>query len=234
MSNVKKMEKIFKISSKVAYTIIASAVTVMLLSSFCLAESYNLNSILKTYLKKNYPWSEIEISELSTNESISEMPVRILVEKQPPGRSLFILELENGKRIQVTANIKAYDWVVIASKSLRKGQHLEQTDVYSTLIDVTKIPRGAITRLENAVGKQLDRSVNANMPLIDVMVKDRTLVKKGQMVFLVVESPKFTIRTTGEVRANAYVGGQVKVVNLASKKIISGVLVDENTVKVEF
>jgi len=72
------------------------------------------------------------------------------------------------------------------------------------------------------------------MPLIDVMVKDRTLVKKGQTVFLIVESPKFTIRTTGEIRANAYVGSQAKVINPASKKIISGVLIDENTVKVEF
>jgi flagella basal body P-ring formation protein FlgA len=228
------MRRISKISSKLSYAIIIAAAITLLSFSHCLAESYDLNNILKTYIKKNYPWAEIEITELSVREPISAMPVGILIEKPPLGKTSFLLQFESGKKIQASANVKAYDWIVITSKALRKGHHLEQTDVYSTLLDITKIPRGAITKLENAVGKQLERSVNANMPLIDVMVKDKTLVKKGQIVFLIVESPKFTIRTTGEIRANAYVGNRAKVINLASKKIISGVLIDENTVKVEF
>lgn len=228
------MKIISKISCIASFTIIFATAITLFSSAACLAESNELNLLLKTYLKKNYPWAEIEISELSVNEPISGMPVKIFIEKPPPGKTTFFLEFEDGKKIQASANIKAYDWILITSKALRKGHHLEQIDVYSTLLDITKIPRGAIRKLENAVGKQLERSVNANMPLVDVMVKDKTLVKKGQMVFLVIESPRFSIRTTGEIRANAYVGGQAKVVNLSSKKIISGVLVDENTVKVEF
>ena len=228
------MRRISNISSKLSRAIIIAAAITVLSFPHCFAESYDLTNMLKTYIKKNYPWAEIEITELSVSEPISAIPARILIEKPPPGKTSFLLQLENGKKIQASANVKAYDWIVITSKALRKGHHLEHTDVYSTLLDITKIPRGAITKLENAVGKQLERSVNANMPLIDVMVKDRTLVKKGQTVFLIVESPKFTIRTTGEIRANAYVGSQAKVINPASKKIISGVLIDENTVKVEF
>lgn len=228
------MKKISRTPVKIVCIIVTAAVITALLPSVCLAGSYDLNDILKTYLKKNYPWAEVEISELSASEPIHAMPVRIFIEKGPPGKTLFLLEFESNKRIQAVANIKAYDWVVITSKALRKGHHIGQTDVYSTLIDITKIPRGAITRIENVAGKQLERSVNINTPLVDMMIKAGTLVKKGQMVFIVIESPKFAIRTTGEIRANAYVGSQAKVINLASKKIISGVLVDENTVKVEF
>lgn len=206
----------------------------LFLHSYCRADSYDLNGILKTYLKKNFPWGEIEISELSVSEAISAMPERIIIEKGPPGKTVFILHFENGKKINATAYIKAYDWIVVSSKAMRKGHRLLQTDIFSTLMDITKIPRGAINRTDNAVGMQLSRSVNANVPLVDIMLKDQTFVKKGQMVFLVIESRKFTIRTTGEIMANAYVGSQARVINLASKKVISGVLVDENTVKIEF
>lgn len=203
-------------------------------ANYCIAETYDLNSILKSYLKKNFPWAEIEISELNINAEISELPERILIQQPPPGKTIFLIEFKNGKKINAAANVKAYEWVVMSSKSMRKGDYLQLTDVYLTLLDVTKIPRGAINRVDTAVAKQLSRSINANMPVTDIMLNEQKLVKKGQLVFVVIESPNFTIRTTGEIKGNAFVGSSAKVVNLASKKVISGVLIDENTVKVEF
>jgi flagella basal body P-ring formation protein FlgA len=66
------------------------------------------------------------------------------------------------------------------------------------------------------------------------MVSDTAVVKRGHKVTLVIESPSFIITTLGEIKENSSVGSHVKVLNLASKKIISGTLTDENTVKVEF
>jgi len=72
------------------------------------------------------------------------------------------------------------------------------------------------------------------MPIVDSMVSDKTLVKRGQRVVLVVESPDFNITAVGEIKENAYVGSYVKAMNLTSKKVITGLLIDENTVEVEF
>jgi flagella basal body P-ring formation protein FlgA len=47
-----------------------------------------------------------------------------------------------------------------------------------------------------------------------------------------VESGNFKITAPGEIKANSSVGRAVKAVNLASKKIVTGLLIDENTVKV--
>lgn len=229
------MKKNLKILGKTISLIIFTISVFFLFSvNYCIADTYDLNGILKSYLKKNFPWTEIEISDLTANAEISGLPERILIQQPPPGKTVFLLELKNGSKIKAAAHVKAYDWVVMSSKSMRKGDYLQQTDVYLTLLNVTKIPRGAINRVDNAIGKHLTRSINANMPVVDIMLNEHTLVKKGQMVFLVIESPGFTIRTTGEIRGNAYVGGKAKVINFASKKVISGVLIDENTVKVEF
>jgi len=227
----RRITKIFTLIIPV--TVVTIFISLLYAPPYCIAGSFDLNSILKTYLKKNFPWAEIEVSDLKESEELSDLPERILIQQGPPGKTVFLLELRNGKKVNAAANVKAYDWIVLSSKALRKGHYLQHTDVYSTLVDITKIPRGAISRVDHVVGKQLTRSINGNLPVVDIMVREQMLVKKGQIVFLVVESPSFTIRTTGEIRRNTYVGSHAKVINLASKKVISGVLVDENTVKVE-
>ncbi len=228
IKHIQLFKKILFLMTLIIYGIL------FLFTNNCFAETYDLNGIMKSYIKKNFPWAEIEISDLSANSEINELPKRILFQKPPPGKTAFSVELQDGKRINATAHVKAYEWVVMSSKSMRKGDYLELTDVYLTLFDVTKIPRGAINKINDAVGKQLSRPVNANTPIVDASLQEKRVVRKGQMVFVVIESPHFIIRTTGEIKNNAYVGGKAKVMNLSSKKVISGVLVDESTVKVEF
>jgi len=60
------------------------------------------------------------------------------------------------------------------------------------------------------------------------------MVKRGRKVTLVAEGGGMRIATHGETRENAYVDDAVKAVNLASKRTVTGILVDENTVRVDF
>lgn len=235
MSIYKLTKKYINISLKtLSVVIFVFFIFSLSLVNFSYADTYDLNSILKSYLKKNFPWAEIELSELNVSSPIFELPEKILIHQPPPGKTVFLLEFKNGKKINVTANVKAYEWIVMSSKAMRKGDYLDQRDIYLTLIDINKIPRGAINRIDDAIGKQLSRSINANMPITDILLNEQKLVKKGQLVFIVVESPNFIIKTTGEIKGNAFVGSKAKVINLASKKVITGVLIDENTVKVDF
>lgn len=200
-----------------------------------IALSWNPETILKTYMKDNYPWAEIELHDLIiTGEPPMEPPVKINVEKGPPRKTVFAMEFRNGLEITASANVKAFDWIVMSGRAFRKGYNLKKDDVYVRLMDVTRIPKGALKSPEQAIGKTLTRSIVANTPLLDNMVSDIPVVKRGRRVILLVESPSFIITTVGEMKENGYVGSQVKVKNLASKKVISGLLMDENTVKVEF
>jgi flagella basal body P-ring formation protein FlgA len=192
-------------------------------------------AVLKAHVKETYPWAEIEIDDLLlSNKLPDEQPLKIATEKGPPGKTVFTMEFKNGKKIIATANIKAFDWVVMSIRGFRKGYYLQKNDVFAKLMDVTRIPKGAIRNTEQVIGKPLTRSIVANAPVVDTMVSDTAVVKRGHKVTLVIESPSFIITTLGEIKENSSVGSHVKVLNLASKKIISGTLTDENTVKVEF
>ena len=206
-----------------------------LMSSSVKAIPWSPEAVLKADLKENYPWADMEIDDLLVSDKLpDEQPSKIVVEKGPPGKTVFTMEFRNGVKITATGSVKAFDWVVMSARAFRKGHNLQRDDVFPKLMDITRIPKGAIRSAEQMIGKPLTRSIVANVPLVDTMIAVMPVVKKGRKVMLVIESPSFIITALGEIKENSSVGSRVKAVNLASKKIISGLLLNENTVKVEF
>jgi flagella basal body P-ring formation protein FlgA len=206
-----------------------------LTSSSVKANPWSPEAVLKAHLKENYPWADMEIDDLMISDKLPDgQPSNIVVEKGPPGKTVFTMEFSSGRKITATGSVKAFDWIVMSARAFRKGHNLQRDDVFSKLMDITRIPKGAIRNAEQMIGKPLTRSIVANVPLVDTMIAVVPVVKKGRKVTLVIESPSFIITALGEIKENSSVGSRVKAANLASKKIISGLLFDENTVKVEF
>jgi flagella basal body P-ring formation protein FlgA len=194
-----------------------------------------LGTALRNYLKENYPWAETEIHELLVNQDFpEELPERIMVKKGPPGRTIFVLQYKNGRRITATALVRAFDWVVMTRRAYKKGYSLQQEDLFVTLMDVSHLPRGAIQETDQAIGKSLTRPTLPHMPLVDSMIRESASVKKGKRVTLVAESPGFTITVHGELKENSEVGSPVKAMNLNSRETVVGILIDESTIKVDF
>jgi flagella basal body P-ring formation protein FlgA len=199
------------------------------------ASSQNIEDSLKAFIVENYPWAEVSINDLALSGNAPETkPERVLIEKGLPGKTVFSMEFREGIKITAVANVKAFDRVVQSRGAFRKGRLLKADDIYLSLMDVTKIPKGAIRSVEEAEGKVLSRSVIANMPFTGSMLEEALNVKRGHRVVLLVESPAFGLSTLGELKENSRIGNYVKVLNLTSKKVVTGKLVDENTVKVEF
>jgi len=205
------------------------------LSASAAAETGSPEAALTAYLKEHYPWSEVEVSDLRTSAALpTGTPADIVVERTPPGRSSFRFEYANHKSIVVTALVKAYDPVLRSRSSFRKGYIMKPGDVYMTLLEAERVPKGAVRDEEQVIGKQLLRSVVPNVPITDAHVSEKPHVSRGSRVTLAAETSGFAIRTAGEMKHDALVGDRVKVINLLSKKIVTGLLLDERTVRVEF
>ena len=123
---------------------------------------------------------------------------------------------------------------MVASRRLWKGRPLAEDDVCLARTEIGKIPAGAFRDPKEVVGKAVSRSIGPNMPVLPQHVAGTKLVKRGRMVTLVAESGGVRISTMGETRENAYIEDVVKVTNLSSKKTVTGILIDENTVRVAF
>lgn len=202
---------------------------------FTRADSFDLEGTLMTYIKSKYPWVEVEIEDIRIDGDLPDgAPEWIAVEKSPPGKTVFGLQFKDGKEVTVTANLRAFDQVVMSRRALNKGHSLREDDLYVTMMDVTRIPKGAIGDHRRVIGRPLTRSVIANTPIVDYMVEDKTRLKKGRKVVLLTKSPRLTVTVVGELKEDGYVGDYVKAINLSSKKTITGMLIDENTVRVEY
>ncbi len=229
-----KGQKSRSIYTKIVVIVCSFLSSLFLIHSTTMALSWNPKCVLLNYLKSNYPWEKIELSDFSINGRLPDPPVNINIEKGPPGKTVFRMEFRNGEFVSGTTNIRVFEDVVFSKRSLKKGHCLQREDLYEKTIEIVRIQTGAVNNIDNVIGKTLTRSIIANVPIMDYMLASTPMLKKGRKVNLVIESPSFIITTLGELKENAYVGETVKVVNTESKKIINGLLVDESTVRVSF
>lgn len=191
--------------------------------------------ILRAYVLGHRPWADVEVRNLALSaDPPAGSPRRIVVERGLPGRTVFAMEYGNGINVKATADIAAFGEVVASARPLPKGHLLAEGDVYLMRMEVEQIPAGAATDPQEVVGKTLTRSIGAILPIVDRYLAGSPLVKRGGKVALLFETGGIRITTAGEIRDNAYVHSTVKAVNLASRKTVTGILIDENTVRVDY
>ena len=65
-------------------------------------------------------------------------------------------------------------------------------------------------------------------------LKKPALVNRGDKILILAEKNGMKITTPGILKEDGYEDGMVQVLNIESKKLIYGRLVDANTVKVSF
>ena len=191
--------------------------------------------ILRAYVLEHRPWADVEVRNLALSaDPPAGSPRRIVVERGLPGRTVFAMEYGNGVTVKATADVAAFEEVVASARPLSKERPLKEEDVCLVRMEMENIPTGAVTDLQAVVGKTLTRSIGANLPIVDRYLAGSPLVKRGGKVTLLVETGRLRITTTGEIRDNAYVHASVRAVNLASRNTVTGILIDENTVRVDY
>ncbi|UCD35214.1 MAG: flagellar basal body P-ring formation protein FlgA [Nitrospiraceae bacterium] len=219
-----------------------AAVLLLILVSICLIAPpgalgeapWKPADALKTYLLDNYPWEEIEVSNiLMTGDMKEQPPVKIIVEKGPIGSSVFTFVFKDKTRNIVRANVRAFGWVVMTRRAYQRRHTIGDSDIYRAKMDVRKMPRSAIRDPQKVLGKSLKRSVAANLPLVEGMIENSQVVSRGKLVVLLISNEGMSVRAAGKTKEKGYVGMPVTAINLSSKKEVSGILVDESTVKVE-
>ena len=194
-----------------------------------------VETALENYILKERLWSDVEVRNLSLSaRPPGEAPEKIEVQRGLPGPTVFTLKYKNGAIVTAKADIEAYEEIVVASRQLLKNRAIAEDDIFFARTAINKIPAGAVRDSKEIVGKTVNRSIGQNLPILQQHVAGSKLVKRGRTVTLIAESGGLRVSAVGETRENAYINDAVKVTNLASKKTVTGILIDENTVRVSF
>jgi len=197
--------------------------------------------IQKTILKDHADGS---IKDIQVADSLKLPNGRITFKVIPPrnrdllGKIPFSVHFDvNGKfykRVWATATVEVLAEVVITKIPVGRHKPITEDDIELLKMDMAKLPSGVITDPEAVLGKRTRRAIGAKTVLRADLVEFPPLVKRGDVVVIVVETSGLKITTLGQVKKKGRLGESIPVMNYDSKKILYARVLDSSTVKVEF
>ncbi len=138
------------------------------------------------------------------------------------------------KKVWATAMIEVLGPVVVTRKPLGRYKPIAADDIEVQMLDLANVPANVLCDPDAAIGKRTKKAIGAQTPLRANSVELPPLVKRGDLVTIIAESQSLKITTLGQVKKKGRKGERIPVINLDSKKILHAVVVDTNTVKVDF
>lgn len=134
------------------------------------------------------------------------------------------------------AGSTTYD-ALISTRRLERGHVITRSDIM--LVTTRKNDPRAVSDMTEVVGKRLKRTLGANTTikrdyLLDALINGNKRVSRGDEVVIIVEMYGLRVTADGRLRESAKVGEMVETENLSSGKIITGMLINANTVVVNF
>lgn len=147
---------------------------------------------------------------------------------------LFYLSPDEVKRVRVTAKVEIHTEVIVTTRYLSKNHIIEESDVKLVYKNFSPFPSGILTKREEVIGKRTTVSLNPGEILKEGMLDNPPIIRKGDHVTLLIETPKFRITALAEAKEEGGKGEKIRLVNLTTKKEVSGRVLDSETVEIDF
>lgn len=138
------------------------------------------------------------------------------------------------KNLSVPVEVEALTDMVLATRTLERGEVLQPGDLAVGKRDLAKVGGRFVRNPAEVVGLRVKSSIRANAPLRGDYLERVPIVKSGQLVTIVAENEAVRITAGGKAKGSGALGDTIMVQNLSSQKEIAGRIVDASTVQVDF
>ena len=196
----------------------------------------------KKFLLKKYGWEKENVN-IRMHNNLSDIIL-------PKGDTLFqfscmpngrftgylqlSLNLKQNNRIlrslRLSFNIQLFDKIWVANRQINKGELIRPEDICLEKNDITRLNLTKILNKDEIAGKIALRNIRKGAFLTERMIGRKMLVKRGQFVTVVVNNALLNITINGKAKDNGYLGDIIRVQNMDSGNIISGIVKDSNTI----
>jgi flagella basal body P-ring formation protein FlgA len=124
--------------------------------------------------------------------------------------------------------------VVVAVRPLEPRRAIAADDLRRERRPAAEAPPDAVTEIGDPADLELLRPLQAGEMLTSRVVRPRIAVKRGDLVTLLLEGNGFRITTQGQASEDARRGGAVRVLNVASKREVVGLVEGGGVVRVPY
>ena len=138
------------------------------------------------------------------------------------------------KRAVVSPNIELVDRIVVAARPLVKGHVIGQEDLRYVSRDRAASPPDVARSIESIVGLRAKRSISGEQVVRNGDFESVPVVERGDRVTLVLIQGPLLIQSAGLARETGALGDWIRVLNVDSKRELTGRIDREGRVHVAF
>lgn len=148
-------------------------------------------------------------------------------------RGGFLLALREASGVQnkwISGTIRKYELTPVTTRLIQQGERIQNEDVRLEKTDVTYSKDGAL-RVEDVVGQAVTRALPIGTPIWTNDLKREPATKSGQIVKVILGDEILEVTTNMQAEEAGFIGDQIKIRNLETKKILTGLIVEKGVVK---
>ncbi len=133
--------------------------------------------------------------------------------------------------VYVPLKVKLIKPVVVAAKALSANQVLLPADLTIAQRDVAAFNQPYLQRPDRLIGQQLKYPVSMGAAINLQSVRPKKVVRRGDLITLVVETANMEVKMNGTAMSDAAVGQRIRVKNSSSKRVVEGIVESPGVVK---
>lgn len=206
----------------------------------------DIREAVAAFIRDNAPWpsEQVEVEAIFVPGPAFVPLGRVGLHVSAPkggrfvGRSNFAVAVSvNGRparTVWAAAEIAVWSEVVVALRPLYKGEILEAVSVGVDRRRIKDVPRSALSRLDDVLGKRVTRLIPAGSVVTLSAVEVPPVIRKGDWITILAEGGSVRVSAPGEARDEGAPGETIRVANRASKRTVQAKVVDAKTVRVEW
>jgi len=134
--------------------------------------------------------------------------------------------------LYVPLEIRVFRQVVTTTRPMARGEAIGEADVTLAERDVMGANSPVLMSLEDAIGRQLRRNLQANGAVAVNAVEWPLMVRRGDRVSLSSNAGGITVTATGEALGNGRSGERIRVRNLQSARVVDATVTGPGSAEV--
>jgi flagella basal body P-ring formation protein FlgA len=172
---------------------------------------------------------------LSFNAEATDNPVTLAGLRYMPGSGAFTARFLVAGRdapVDLTGHVDLMVEAPHLVASLRAGSVLADGDIQMKLVPLKYAETSGVADKDDLIGKALLRQSRAGMMLRAADVGEPDLVARSEIVTVIFRNGALTLSVKGQALGGAALGESVDVLNLMSRKVLTGVAVGDGVVEI--
>jgi len=163
-----------------------------------------------------------------------KFPDKLVVSNTIPVAVSVLVDGSHYRKIWATLKAEVLQEAVVLKHAMRRHQRITKENVEWVPMNVTDLPKNAITPDQDIIGKRVTKSLLPGTILRTDTVELPPLIKRGDVVILKAASGILQVTALGQAKSNGHQGERIKIVNIDTNKVLYGYVVDAKTVQVIF